>query len=231
MASSIASKLPPIAANARRVFMVRHGEVIPPGGVHGVHYGDLDVDLSPLGKKEATAAGQFLFQYKLHSVWSSPLSRAVYGAEEVRKEQKSFSPTQKQNTLPGFSELCRGAWRGKTKEEIGLDTYAKFNDCDESVTPDGGESIMTVKTRVMGALDQILEGTPKGEATCVVSHLWVTRSMISDALGVEPGKMNEVDVPTASISCVDYEDGGSAQVVMKGFKPDVGLEKSKDTGN
>ncbi|GMH73816.1 hypothetical protein TrLO_g1518 [Triparma laevis f. longispina] len=134
MAFSIASKLPPIAANARIIFMVRHIEVIPPGGIQGVHYGDLDVDRSPLGKKEATAAGHFLFQYKLHSVWSSQLSRAVCGAE---------------------------------------------------------------------ALDEILEGTPKGEATCVVSHLWVTRSMIR----------------------------GAAQVVMKGFKPDVGLEKSKDTGN
>ena len=92
-------------------------------------------------------------------------------------------------------------------------------------------SIMTVKNRVMGALNEIVKSTPDGEATCVVSHLWVTRSMISDALGLDPSKMNEVDIPTASISCVDYEEGGKAQVVMQGFKPDVGLEKSKDTGN
>ncbi|GMH97977.1 hypothetical protein TrST_g13818 [Triparma strigata] len=231
MSSSIISKLPPVAANARRVFMVRHGEVIPPNGAaHGVHYGDMDVDLSPLGKKEATAAAEYLSQYTLHSVYSSPLSRAVYGAEEVRKS-RSFSSKQETLTLPGFSELCRGAWRMKTKDEIGLETYAKFNGCDESVTPEGGESIMTVKNRVMGALNEIVKSTPDGEATCVVSHLWVTRSMISDALGLDPSKMNEVDIPTASISCVDYEEGGKAQVVMQGFKPDVGLEKSKDTGN
>ena len=54
---------------------------------------------------------------------------------------------------------------------------------------------MTVKNRVMGALNEIVKSTPDGEVTCVVSHLWVTRSMISDALGLDPSKMNEVDIP------------------------------------
>ena len=53
------------------------------------------------------------------------------------------------------------------------------------MTPEGGESVLDVKTRVLKARDEVLAVVPNGAASCVVSHLWVTRSMISEALGIE----------------------------------------------
>ena len=75
--------------------------------------------LSDLGKLEAKAAAQFLSKEDMKGVWSSPLSRAVYGAERIRDERGGLMGAPL--TYPGFSELARGAWRGKTKVKWRLD--------------------------------------------------------------------------------------------------------------
>jgi len=59
--------------------------------------------------------------------------------------------------LEGFKELERVARCGLTIDEIGADTMEIFNACDESVTPDGGESFPALKNRVLQARDTILE--------------------------------------------------------------------------
>ena len=51
-----APSLPEIEPMSKRIFFVRHGEVINPGGDRPVFYGAMDVDLSELGKAEAKAA-------------------------------------------------------------------------------------------------------------------------------------------------------------------------------
>jgi Fructose-2,6-bisphosphatase len=45
--------LPPVPLKSKRLFLVRHGEVINPGGDRPVYYGSQDVKLSPLGELEA----------------------------------------------------------------------------------------------------------------------------------------------------------------------------------
>ncbi len=46
-------ELPPLSSQSKRLFLVRHGEVINPGGDKPVFYGCMDVKLSPLGEMEA----------------------------------------------------------------------------------------------------------------------------------------------------------------------------------
>jgi len=42
----------------------------------------------------------------------------------------------------------------------------------------------------------------------------------------------DISIATASISCVDYNmDTGEQTVIFTSFKPEVGLEKAKDSGN
>eukprot|EP00520_Triparma_pacifica_P010549 CAMPEP_0118647922 /NCGR_PEP_ID=MMETSP0785-20121206/8871_1 /TAXON_ID=91992 /ORGANISM="Bolidomonas pacifica, Strain CCMP 1866" /LENGTH=228 /DNA_ID=CAMNT_0006540061 /DNA_START=102 /DNA_END=788 /DNA_ORIENTATION=- len=228
----MSARIPSLSPHIRRLYLVRHGEVIPPGGVHGVHYGDMDVPLSDLGKLEAKAAAQFLSKEEMKGVWSSPLSRAVYGAERIRDDRSGLMGEPL--TYPGFSELARGAWRGKTKLDIGPDLYDAFNRAEPGTTPEGGESLDDIRSRVLSSRDTILDLLNDGESGCVVSHLWVTRSFISDAIGKKAGDMHEIEIPTASVSIVDYEktDGGWKQkVVMMGEKPEAGLEKGQDLGN
>jgi broad specificity phosphatase PhoE len=66
-------KLPLISKGHKRLFLVRHGEVINPGGDKAVFYGALDVPLSELGKEEARAAASYLRQFELQHVAASLL--------------------------------------------------------------------------------------------------------------------------------------------------------------
>eukprot|EP00816_Leptocylindrus_hargravesii_P010411 CAMPEP_0196823398 /NCGR_PEP_ID=MMETSP1362-20130617/87246_1 /TAXON_ID=163516 /ORGANISM="Leptocylindrus danicus, Strain CCMP1856" /LENGTH=325 /DNA_ID=CAMNT_0042203241 /DNA_START=47 /DNA_END=1024 /DNA_ORIENTATION=- len=228
--------LPKIPSNAKRLFLVRHGEVIPPGGKHGVFYGAMDIPLSPLGKAEAGAAAKFLQKYKLHQVCSSPLKRAMYGANEVMLyQEKAFmheTMFKRMKVDHGFSELNRGTWCGKTKDQIGDELMAKFNSCDLSVTPRGGESYPVLCQRVLTARDALLEITDAGRASCIVSHLQVTRAILADALDVPTTQLTDIEVGTASISCVDYDvDTGEQTVHYMSFKPEVGLAAAQDGGN
>ena len=217
---SLTSKLPPLPPTAKRLFLVRHGEVIPPGGVHGVHYGDMDVVLSPLGEEEADAAGEAMRGIPVDFVVSSPLVRAVFGAERIRDGRTFGCFPLSPDTDDGFRELCRGAWRGKTKETIGLDLYEQFNNCDPAATPAEGESIPEVRARVLAARDRALSALPPGGTAAVVSHLWVTRSVIADAMGMPSSEMAGLAIGTASISVVDYE-GGEQVVRVVGVKPEM----------
>lgn len=222
-------EFPPIEGSAKRLFMVRHGEVINPGGDRPVYYGALDVSLSPLGESEAKAAALYLKQFEIDLVASSPLSRAVFGAKEILDMQKSDELPFVQ--LEGFRELDRGSWCGKTKDEIGTETMARFDACDESVTPEGGESFKVLKERVLKERDVVLDRLQPGKAAVIVSHLQVTRSMLSDAMGIPTAQMAGLGIATASITCIDYDVNGVQTVHFQSFKPDVGLAKSKDGAN
>lgn len=250
-------ELPPIDAKAKRLFLLRHGEVINPGGDRPVYYGAMDVPLSPLGEQEAQAAALYLQDHvkDIDLVVSSPLSRAIYGADQVVQflssaEDLSTKPSRPLMTFEGFRELDRGAWCGLTKDEIGTDSMARFDACDESVTPEGGESYLTLKDRVLQARNEVLHRLSPGRAAVVVSHLQVTRSMLSEALNIATNEMAALKVATASVTCIDYycdddndnnykEESGNGNQAFRGkqivrfqsFKPDVGLAQSKDGAN
>ena len=224
--------LPAIEPTSKRLFLVRHGEVINPGGNRPVFYGAMDVPLSELGEAEAKAAAEYLKQFELEYVVCSPLSRAVYGAEQVQNLQQQLSTTNEILTLEGFRELDRGAWCGLTKEEIGAENMAKFDACDESITPEGGESYPFLKERVLKARDVVLEKLTAGNSAAIVSHLQVTRSLLSDALNIPTEEMVNLKVATASVTCIDYNMVDGTQTVhYQSFKPEVGLEASKDLAN
>lgn len=230
--------IPSISSNTKRIFWVRHGEVINPGGDQFVHYGSLDVELSPLGKEEAKVAGMYLKQIHLSNVYSSQLSRAIYGAEQVLLNQKDATHLQLVK-LVGFNELHRGEWTGKTTEEIGEENLKRFNECDESVTPTDGESYRTLYSRVINTRDtSVLSNMVPGTAAAVVSHVQVTRCMVVDALQIPIEQMEkQVSISTASITCIDYvyDSGAIVEQLLRfqSFKPAeiLGFQKSIDEAN
>jgi broad specificity phosphatase PhoE len=252
--------LPPVSSRTKRIFWVRHGEVINPGAAANrtVYYGSQDVPLSSFGQQEAIVAAEYLAQFPVAAVFSSPLSRAKYGAEQVCRlvnkkhtNKAADDPESSTNSqlltvrqLDGFRELDRGEWAGLILAEIGADTLAKFDAGDESVTPVGGESYHTLRRRVREARQTVWNDLAWGQIAVAVSHLQVTRCVLADALGiVETGPMAKLKIATASITCIDYTLSCDAQqidaeaapltpeVLFQSFKPDVGLRSSNDGAN
>lgn len=229
-----------ISPTARRLVLVRHGAVnrekavpaIKPGGFYG---GNVDVPLSTVGEAEALAAAKHIASNHLDEVkiiWSSPMRRALFGARAVgtalavaASEGGVWQPPMEIDTFEAFREVDRGpigaGWTDLTAEEIeardGPDAMQRF--ALES-TPgafnavNGGEGFCDVRSRVLEQRDAMLRALPPGGAGVIVSHMWVTRAMVGEALG-EPNPMR-VDIPTASISVVDYPEGFSAQAFASG---------------
>eukprot|EP00590_Aulacoseira_subarctica_P009237 CAMPEP_0172417784 /NCGR_PEP_ID=MMETSP1064-20121228/4275_1 /TAXON_ID=202472 /ORGANISM="Aulacoseira subarctica , Strain CCAP 1002/5" /LENGTH=299 /DNA_ID=CAMNT_0013156291 /DNA_START=1 /DNA_END=900 /DNA_ORIENTATION=+ len=186
-----------------------------------------------LGKREAKAAAKYLKQFSLQHVAASPLSRALFGAKQITESDDSATTLSDIFVHDGFRELNRGSWALKTAVEIGLDLLERFNACDHTVTPDGGgESYLQLKERVMDGHRQLLEMTDAGKASALVSHLQVTRAILSDALDLPPNKIAQLKVGTASITCIDYCTlGGKPQVHFQSWKPEIGLPESYDGAN
>ena len=166
------------------------------------------------------------------------MKRAIFGARQVLARQQlskdeNNNDSNDINIYDGFKELDRGAWCGLTKDEIGAENLARFDACDESVTPgDGGESYPTLKDRVLKSRDELLQITDVGCSSALVSHLQVTRVILSEALGMSVDKLAGLGIATASITCIDYcSDTGKEIVRFQSFKPECGLEESKDGAN
>lgn len=228
--NEVVPALPDVAAQAKRLFLVRHGEVVNPGGDRAVFYGSQDVLLSELGEQEAAAAADYLKRFNIQHVTCSPLKRAIFGAEKILELQES---KEHMNLVvnSGFTELNRGAWRSLTSGEIGEENLARFNACDTTVTPEGGESFPELKERVLKARDDVLAMIDPGQSAVIVSHLQVTRCMVSECLGVPTPSMTKQKVATASITCIDYDENGTQTLHFQSFKPEAGLREAKDGAN
>ena len=147
-------------------------------------YGGIDIPLSTQGEAEAVAAAQTLVGNgeKVDICWSSPLSRAVYGTERIAEAcGLELGAIIKHD---GFREVDRGDWVGLSMEEIGAEPWAEWN-----ASPDyrehNGEALADVAARVLAAKEELLEQSPWGSTTALTSHMWVTRSILADALGYD----------------------------------------------
>ena len=222
----------------RRAILVRHGAVdrtradppIRPGAFYG---GNADVPLSRDGEAEAVAAAKMIaadYGKEVSKIWSSPMRRALFGARVVgtalaTTQSGEWTPPMPVEPFEAFREIDRGpvgpGWTDLTPEEIeardGPDAIWR---CANEQTLgawkaiNGGEGFCDLRARVLAQRDALLGALEPGAAGVVVSHMWVTRAMVGEALGKsDPTK---VDVPTASVSVIDYPDGFSAHAFAAG---------------
>ena len=236
--------LVPTPPEVRRLVLVRHGAVdreaynVRPGALYGGNY---DVPLSQTGVAEADAAARYIAANEnlnrgVRCVASSPMVRALYGAKKIAS---ALSPlvvgglNVETNEL--LREIDRGDWANKTVAEVEADPRYGGGAYDRCALEDDygrdvvcGEGIGDMRERVLVARDYVLSGTRPGCASVIVSHMWVTRLILAEALGIS--NVLELDVPTASVSVIDYKDGswpisvaqpGLADVVLSGHKPEL----------
>jgi broad specificity phosphatase PhoE len=227
-----------VPENCIRVFLVRHGAVdlTTPGMTFpkNCFYGGHNVPLSAYGEAEARAAAEMLADEKLEMVFSSPLSRAFYGAERVA-ERHGLKVVQDER----FKEVARGRWLGKTKDQINKEfpTDLKSFANDPTWKGHGGETYRELSTRVLDGLDSMLVAARSANATriALVSHMWVTKSIVTDALSIHPDqqdKWEETQIPTASISVLDFPRAGrggkAIDVLSVGVKPPILAQDAVD---
>jgi probable phosphoglycerate mutase len=222
----LASTMTTWALAPKTVILVRHGAVnreaagLTPEGLYG---GDVDVPLSERGEAEARAAAAFVateFGPRVTSVFASPMKRAMYGAERTVEALGTSLPVDAREAL---REVKRGAWVDKSLEQVAKEypgeDMQRFLDDYDFHPAGGGESVNDVQMRAKKCLlEDVLPTIKEGECAVVVSHLFITRSLLSFAEPSTP--VAQISVPTASVSTLEFV-GDAVSINLRGLKPDL----------
>lgn len=207
----------PRSVNLRvmRLFLIRHGQVEPVR--RGTYYGGIEVPLSSTGELEARRAAAFMAEQHLDYLFSSPLSRARYGAEQVLLGRRALPWAQDDC----FREIDRGSWVGLTPAELEQQQPGQWRahlENLESWRGHGGESLGDLRNRVLSGL-QKMQRVGAGKSVALVSHMFPTRAILASVLGLDLEQWDQVEIPTASVSLVEYHADGTASAVYVGHKP------------
>lgn len=202
-ASFTAADWRPETGQSTRFILLRHGQTAMSAAKQ--YSGRANPELTELGKKQALAAAQALADTHIDAVVCSPLRRcqqtaaAVVEGRDLRVE-----------TVDDLIEVDFGRWEGKTFAEADAacpELHARWLK-DTSVACPGGESLRAVHRRVSAARRE-LQQRYAGQTVLVVSHVNPIKSFVRQALDSGPQTPNHLFLELASLSEVEFFDGGS----------------------
>lgn len=202
-ASSTAADWRSECGPATRFILLRHGQTAMSAAKQ--YSGRANPELTDLGKKQALAAAQALVDTHIDAVVCSPLRRCQQTAAAVVKGRDL-----RVETVEDLIEVDFGRWEGKTFAEADAadpELHARWLK-DTSVACPGGESLRAVHRRVSAARRE-LQQRYAGQTVLVVSHVNPIKSFVRQALDSGPQTPNHLFLELASLSEVEFFDGGS----------------------
>ena len=137
----------------------------------------------------------------------TPLSRTRRTAEAIFR---AGHPAQKLTVVPGLIEQDMGDWQGLPHAELParlvLPAHPFWPLAGDEVPP-GGESMVTVISRVGSALER-LAADHAGEHVVAVSHGGAIRAAVAHAIGVGPTNALHISVHNLGLTCLErWPDG------------------------
>ena len=183
-----------------RIFVVRHGQTA--WNVGEIFRGRADIPLDDTGLKEADLAGDALKDETIYAIYSSPLKRSVQTAEGIAKYHDL--PVQ---PLEPIIDISYGEWEGKGREEIEKkypDLYKLWLTEPHKVDFPGGESLEEVRTRTMGAIEDLIKKHPD-ESIVLVAHRVPNKVISCAVLGLDNSHFWRIKQDTASTNLFIYD--------------------------
>ena len=148
-----------------RIIAIRHGETAWNADTR--IQGHIDIPLSEVGRRQAALLGQALAGEPVTAIYASDLSRAWETAQHVgRALDVAVTPDT------ALRERCFGEFEGKTFAEIEAqlpEQSQRWRKRDPDFSPAGGESLLTLRERVLAAAARLAAGHP-GELIAMVAH-------------------------------------------------------------
>ncbi len=179
------------------LLLARHGQTV--WNEVRKFQGSADVELSPLGRAQATALGRALSGHRLAAAYVSPLRRAVETAEIALAGAVPLVP------LAELRELSLGEWEGRTVDEIRAragDPYAAWVSNPLASPPPGGEPLPEVCARVRTAIDRIAAAHDERDDVLIVAHGGVISIYACWLLGVSLERLWRLRIDNASLTVV-----------------------------
>jgi len=154
-----------MSQESTRIIAIRHGETA--WNVDTRIQGSLDIALNARGQEQAKAVAQALLGEKIAAIYSSDLWRAHDTAMAISKAVGLQNiPTE------GLRERLFGRFEGKTFAEVEAlwpDEAVRWRRRDPDFCPEGGESLLTFRTRILKCLSD-LAARHAGQQIVIVSH-------------------------------------------------------------
>ena len=148
-----------------RIIAIRHGETAWNADTR--IQGQIDIPLSATGHKQAERLARALKDEPLTAIYASDLSRAWETAQYVARAQGlAVTPEE------ALRERCFGDFEGKTFADIEAllpEQSVRWRKRDPEFAPAGGESLLTLRKRVVEAAQRLAAQHP-GELIAMVGH-------------------------------------------------------------
>ena len=167
--------------------LVRHGQT--EANARGLLQGRVDLPLSELGRRQAAALAALVPADA--RVVTSPLRRAQETAAAFAGEAEVDER---------WVELEYGEFDGRPITDVPAETWAAWR-ADPHFAPPGGESLVTLGTRVRGACEELLDEVLRRDVV-VVSHVSPIKAAIAWTLGVGDEVAWRLFVQVASVTRV-----------------------------
>ncbi len=168
------------AMEVTRIIAIRHGETA--WNVDTRIQGQLDIPLNDQGLWQARRVGAALASESLHAIYASDLTRAWQTAGQISEHTGL-------RVIPntGLRERGFGTFEGRTFAEIETelpDQAHKWRTRDPEFAPEGGESLLSFRQRVVSTAAELAE-RHAGEQIVLVAHGGVMDVLYRAATGQE----------------------------------------------
>jgi len=199
---------------ARRVYLIRHGEVISGERC----YGQTDVALSERGRQQMLLLRQWLQPAFPGAVYGSDLLRSRESVELLLR-----GSALEARFLPELREIHLGAYEGKSYQElVGLlsqEMQARGQIWRDFRFP-GGEGLSQLRARVIPAYRRLVAHAG-GQDLAIVGHSGPNRIILCQVLGLPLRNLWRLGQDYGSVSIIEY-DGRLPQVVLLNWRPGGG---------
>lgn len=166
---------------ARRLVVLRHGETTH--NLAGIWQGQLDSELTDLGRSQADAVGPALAALAPTRVLTSDLTRARLTAESVGRACGIRVELDER-----LREIHAGAWQGLTNAQVATgwpQDQVSLRRGEDIRRGDTGESMSDVVARVGEAVDEVLATMAAGECVVLSTHGVAGRALAAHVLGLD----------------------------------------------
>ncbi len=186
-----------------KIIFIRHGQSL--GNLTKTFLGNTDIDLSPLGYRQAECTANYLKDIHIDKVYSSDLIRAYNTCNEYLKlSGKSAEKTK------ALREIYVGLWENRKFDDLQTEfnsTYSVWLNDLGSAEPDGGESVAELQKRAIDFVTAVANEND-GKTIALFTHATFIRAFFTFAYKKDLSFMKELKWATnASVSSVEYSNG------------------------
>ncbi|MFA5078916.1 MAG: histidine phosphatase family protein [Dehalococcoidia bacterium] len=190
--------------------MIRHGETTW-NQQRIIQGSGSDTDLSEKGRAQAEKLGAALRDYLITAVYSSPLRRALDTAAAVAGPHGLEVVSD-----PDLREIHVGEMEGMSLDTFGQNFSQFLVDWQtkgDAVDFKGGENLGRFRDRVWAAIGRIVQANPQG-STAVVSHYFVTATVVCTALGMPLTHLVRVRIQPGSLTILDFNENHPPRLLL-----------------